>query len=119
MRGELSQFVSQASGAVEQLRRLVALHPFFEDVHMRRVLVHLTHRHLVRAPVALGAPAVDLFRARPALWRAKNDHWPAGPLRETVQTGVGLDAPNFTEDRVEGGGHQLMHLFRLIALDEI
>ena len=86
---------------------------------MGRVLVHLAHRHLVRAPVALGALAVDLLRAGPALGRAQHDHRPARAFRETILTRVGLDALDFADDRVQRGGHQLVHLLRLVALDEI
>ena len=81
LRGEFGQFGPEAAVAVEQFRGLVALHPLFEDAHMSGVLVHLSHRHLMRAPVALGAPAVDLFRAGPSLWGAKHDHRPERALR--------------------------------------
>ena len=81
LRRELGQFGPEAAVAVEQFRGLVALHPIFEDPHMSGVLVHLAHRHLMRAPVALGAPAVDLFRAGPALGRAHHDHRPARAAR--------------------------------------
>src|SRR5207249_1434466 len=94
LRGELGQFGSQAAVAVEQFRGLVALHPIFENTHMAGVLVHLSHRHLMRAPVALGAPAVDLFRTGPSLWGAKHDHRPAGAFGETILARVGLDAPD-------------------------
>ena len=67
LRGELGQFGPQAALAVEQFLGLVALHPLFEDLHMVRVLVHVAHRHLMRAPVAFGALAVDLLRAGPPL----------------------------------------------------
>ena len=65
----------------KQFRGPVALHPLFEDAHMRRVLVHLAHRHLVRAPVALGAPAVDLLRAGPALWACEARSSASGAAR--------------------------------------
>ena len=86
---------------------------------MSGVLVHLSHRHLMRAPVALGAPAVDLFRTGPALWCAKHDHRPERAFGETILARVGFDALDFTHDRVERRGHELVHLFRIITLDEI
>ena len=118
-RGELGQFGPEAAVAVEQFRGPVALHPIFENTHMSGVLVHLSHRHLMRAPVALGAPAVDLFRTGPPLWCAKHDHRPAGAFGETILARIGLDAPDLADDGVEGGGHQLVHRLRLITLDEI
>ena len=86
---------------------------------MRRVLVHRPHRHLVRAPVVLGAPAVDLLRAGPALGRAQHDHRPARAFRETVASRVRLDALDLADDRVQGGGHELVHRLRVVSLDEI
>ncbi len=118
-RGKVGQLGPEAAAVVEQLRGSVALHPLFEDAHMGRVLVHLAHRHLVRAPVVLGALAIDFFRARPALGCAKHDHRPARAFRETILDAHPLDALNFADDLVQGGGHQLVHLFRLIPLDEI
>src|ERR1700737_4532318 len=91
LRGEFGQFGPEAAVAVEELLGLIALHPLFEDAHMCRVLVHLPHWHLVRAPVTLGASAIDFLRARPALGRAKHDHWPVGALGKTILMRVGLD----------------------------
>ena len=118
-RGKVGQFGPQPAAVVEQFGGPVTLHPLFEDAHVGRVLVHLAHRHLVRAPVALGALAVDLFRARPALGGAEHDHRPARAFRETVATRVGLDALDLGDDLVERGCHELVHLFRLVPLDEI
>src|SRR5262245_30267422 len=88
---------------IEQLVRPVAFHPLFENAHMSRILVHLAHWHLVRAPIVLGAFAVDLLRAGPPLGRAKHDHRPAGTLLETVLTRVGLDALNVGDNGIERG----------------
>ena len=118
-RWEVGQFGPQPAVAVEQFRGSVALHPIFEDTHMIRVLVHLAHRHLMRPPVALGAPAVDLFRTSPSLGRAQHDHRPAGAFAETILACIGLDAPDVADDRVERGGHQLVHGLWLIPLDEV
>ena len=86
---------------------------------MRRVFVHLAHRHLVRAPEILGALAIDFFRARPALRSTQHDHRPAWAFAKAIPTRVGFDALNLTDDSVEGLGHQFVHLFRLMSLDEI
>src|SRR5262249_37942859 len=109
----------QAAAAIEEFRGFVALHPLFEDAHMRRVFVHLAHWHLVRAPVILGAPAIDFFRARPTLWRTEHDHRPARAFPKAIAPRVGFDALNLTDDGVERLGHQFVHLFRLTPLDEI
>ena len=85
---------------------------------MSRVFVHLPHRHLVRAPVVFGASAIDLFGAGPALWRAQHYHRPARSFRGAILPGFGFDALNLTNDGVEGFGHQVVHLLRLVPLDE-
>ena len=86
---------------------------------MGRVRVHLAHRHLVRAPVVLGALAIDLFRTGPALGCAEHDHRPAGAFLETISTRSRFDVLNFPDDLIHGRGHQLVHLFRIIPLDEM
>ena len=86
---------------------------------MARVLVHLAHRHLVRAPVTLGTLAVDLLRAGPPLGRAEHDHRPAGAPGEAVAARVGLDAPDLADDGVERAGHEPVHRGRVVPLDEV
>ena len=81
--------------------------------------MHLAHRHLVRPPVILGPLAVDFLRAGPTLGCAHHDHRPQRPLLEPVFLGVGLDALNLLGDRVERVGHDLVHFFRFVPLDEI
>ena len=117
--GQVGQLGPEAAAVVEELPRLVALHPLLEKGHVGRVLVHLSHRYLVRAPVVLGALAVDLLRARPALGRAQHDHGPAGTPRETVSLRVGLDLLDLRDHRVERGRHLLVHLTGLVPFDEM
>ena len=81
--------------------------------------MHLPHRHLMGSPIALGPPAIDLLRAGPALRRAQHDHGPARPLREAVLPRLGLDALNVRDDALKRGGHELVHLLRLISLDKV
>ena len=86
---------------------------------MLGLLVHLAHRHLVRAPVTLGLLAVDLLRAGPALRRAQHDHRPARPLADAVARRASVwIALNLVDDRVERRRHQLVHRLRVVALDE-
>ena len=119
LRGEFSQLRPEAAAAVEELSGLVALHPAFEDPYVGRILVHLPHRHLVRAPIALSASSVDLLWASPALWSAKHDHRPAGAFPKTIPARVSLDALDLADDNVESVGHQLVHLLRFVPLNEI
>ena len=118
-RGKVRQLGAEPADVIEQLCRSVALHPLFEEAHMGRVSVHLAHRHLVRAPVVLGALAIDLLRTGPALGCAEHDHRPAGAFPKTISTRSRFDPLNFPDDLIHGRGHQLVHFVRLIALDEI
>src|SRR5258708_22811644 len=81
--------------------------------------MQLAHWHLVRTPVILSALAIDFFGAGPALRRAKYDHRPERTLLETIFARPGFDALNFPDDRIQCGGHQLVHLFRIPSFDEI
>src|SRR5262245_44048163 len=71
------------------------------------------------APVIFAFFAVDLGWAGPALWRAKDDHWPHRPALETSRSGILPDTLNIRCNRVEGGCHELMHLLWLVTLYEI
>src|SRR5262249_55403893 len=48
----------------------------------------------------------------------KDDHWPARPLLEATRPRAVLNAPDFAACVVERGGHLLMHLDRVVAVDE-
>src|SRR4029077_16231756 len=119
LRRKLGQLGAKPAAVIEELCRAVALPTLFEEAHMGRVLVHLAHWHLVRAPIVLGALAIDLFRTRPAFGCAKYDHWPARALPGTILPRIRFDTFNFIDDLVQGGGHGLVDLFRLMPLHEI
>ena len=98
---QLGQLRDQAARLVEQLFRLVALHPGFEDLHVPG-LGHVGHRHLMRAPVTFRLLAIDFLRAGPALGAAENDHRPQGALGEAVAAGVGLNGLDLADDDGRG-----------------
>ena len=118
-RCEFGELRTEPATLVKQLPGPVAHHPVFEDAHMGGIVVHLSHGHLMRAPVAFGALAVDFLGARPSLGRAEHDHWPARPSGEPVPARVSLDALDLSEDGVQSARHELVHLVGLIALHEI
>ena len=86
---------------------------------MARVVVHLTHRDLVRAPVVLRSLSVDLRGTGPALRGAQDDHGPAWARAAAVTARVVLDPLDVRDDRVERLRHELMHSHGLVALDEV
>src|SRR5215475_6850423 len=88
---------------------------------MLGIFMHLAHRYLVGAPEALCALAVDLFGTGPTLGCAQNNHRPARSLGFPASTFArfGVNLFNLRNDSIEGGCHQLVHLFRFVALDEI
>ena len=53
---------------VEQFLRPVALQPLLEQLQVRRVVAHVGHRHLVRAPVALDRVCRRPSSARSSPW---------------------------------------------------
>src|SRR5215475_8795094 len=117
--GEPGELRTKPAAAVEQLLRLVALHPLLQEPHMGWIFVHRAHGDLMGAPVVLCALTVDLLGARPPLRRAEHDHGPKRSLDGPVSACFGLDALDFADCRIESSGHQLMHYIRIIALDEM
>jgi len=108
----------EAAAGVEQLARPVFFHPLLENPDVLRLL-HVAHRHLVGAPVAFFAQAVDLLRAGPPLRRAHHDHRPDRALLEPVRAGGVLDAADVVDHFLERLGHQFVHRRRVVALDEV
>ena len=80
--------------------------------------VHVAERHLVRAPIAFGFQAVNLFRAGPAFRADQHDHRPARPFRCALQPRAGLNRMDFVQRLIERGRHSQMHLFGLVAFDK-
>src|SRR5215469_15228859 len=100
LRGELRELRYELAVLVEQFLRLVALHPFFQNAHVTRLLMHLAHRYLVRAPIVLSAFTVDLLRAGPAFRRTEHDHRPARPVVRAVTTRLTFDTLDLAENSV-------------------
>src|ERR1019366_7706513 len=76
------------------------------------------------APCTLYGLSIDHFRPRPTLRAAQHYHRPGGQaciptLTNVILTSGILNRANFLYDRVQSSGHQLMHFFRHVALDEI
>ena len=103
--------VARRAVVAEQLVRPVRAHPRLELGERLRVLAQVAERDLVGSRRALA-------RARPALRGAQHDHRPARPLAVAVLAGAPLDLRDLVERLVERGGHALVHVLRVVALDE-
>ena len=77
LRRKLGDFRLQPTVFVEEFFWPIALHPRFKNADVLW-LVHVTHWHLVAAPVAFALFAVDFRRTSPSLRRAEHDHRPGG-----------------------------------------
>ena len=86
---------------------------------MRRILMHLAHRHLVGAPVILqfGLPSTSFGPVQP-FGRTQHDHGPARTSRKPFAAHQ-IGSSDLADDVVQGRGHQLVHLQRVVALDEM
>ena len=112
---------------VEQLLRAVGAQPALQLCEVLGVGGEVGERHLVGAPRALRRQAVHLLGARPALGGAQHDHRPPRALAR-VRAGCGVPIPIITRGTldlrdlphhlIERGRHQLVHLPRVVALDE-
>jgi hypothetical protein len=117
--GHVGQLRLEPATGLEEFLGPIALHPVFEELHVRRVVVHLAHGHLVGAPESLGLLAIDLTRAGPPLGCAQDDHGPPRPLPGALAAGDLLDALDLRHDRVEGAGHQSMHRLGIVPFHEV
>src|SRR6266436_703771 len=87
---------------------------------MRRILVHLSQRHLMSAPETLDLVPVDLLGTGPSLRATQDHHRPPGPLDLRARFArLLLDTPNFPYTVLQGRCHRLMHARGIGAFDEI
>jgi len=63
--------------------------------------------------------AIDLLRTRPALRRSQDNYRPDCPVADIARSGLGLDASNFRDHRVERCGEKLVDGCRIVAFDEV
>src|SRR5262245_18915152 len=73
----------------------------------------------MRAPEAFEVMATHFARGRPALWAAKDDHWPAWPERLSAASRLLLHLADFQDAMFHGCGHRLMHAEWITAFDKI
>src|SRR5215471_12588252 len=117
--GNVSEFRFELALWVKELLWAIAFHPMFKNSDMIRILVHLSHRYLLRPPVALDLATIDLCRACPSLGGFHDNHGPARASGRAVVPRLGLDAANLTDDAFECGSHQWVHLVRFMPFDKV
>src|SRR5271155_3083663 len=87
---------------------------------MRRILVHLGHRHLVSAPETFDLVPVDLLGAGPPLEAAQYHHRPSRSLDFRPRPArLLLDAADFPYAVFQSRRHRLVHAGGIGTLDEI
>ena len=114
LRRQLGQFCDQSAIFIEEFLCLVALHPFFQELYMIGMCGIDEQRDLMRSKCSLDLQTVDDLRACPALGRLEDDHWPAWPSSIVVVARVVLELVDILDGLIDGGGHQFVHLLRLI-----
>ena len=100
----------------EELVGAVALEPLLQQAQVLR-LGHVDG-DLMGPEGALDDLAVHFLGAGPALGGAQDDHGPGGAGFLAADPGVGLDALDFPDGPVQGGGHLLVHILGVIPLYE-
>jgi len=116
LRRELRDLGPESTLVVEQLLGPVAEQPVVELLEVGVGVACARQRHLVGAPRVLGALAVDLLGARPALRGAEDDHRPLG-ARFVLALGAGLDLGDLVQHRVEDCGEALVHLDDVLVVE--
>ena len=114
--GQGLEFGAELALLGEELLGVVAAQPVLHQLQV----VGLGHvdGHLVGPEGALNGLPVHFLGAGPALGGAQDDHGPGGAAVVPGGAGVGLDALDLPDGPVQGGGHGLVHLLRVAALDE-
>src|SRR5207245_9522081 len=116
---QFGEFRNHLSILVKQFLRPITSHPVFEDLHVFRFRLQISHRHLMRAPSALYRLSVDRFRSRPTLRTAQDHHWPGWQAQIAAIPSLVSNRSNFVHYGVQSSGHELMHRFWLMSLDKI
>ena len=117
LRGEFFEFRDQAAVFIEQLFRMIALEPFYQNVQMLFLIHH--DRNLVGQEVAFDPLSVHDLRAGPAFGSPKNDHRPYRTGVVIVFPGMLLDFLNPFDDLVHGLSHAPVHRHGIIAFHKV
>ena len=117
-RRQIGEFRKEPTSPVKQFLWPITLHPLFQQFHMAR-MTHVTHRHLVRTVCSFNPLPIHELRPSPALRRAQDDHGPPGPFLKSLRPRLALDRLDVSHNRIESGGHLVMHGRGIITLDHI
>ena len=105
---------------VEEFLRPVAPQPILELLEvLGRGRGRDGERHLVRPERPLDRLAVDELRPGPPLERSEDDHRPARAGGVAIDPGLVLDLPDVLDHPIEGLGHLLVHLLRVVPSTKI
>ena len=63
--------------------------------------------------------AVDDLWSRPAFGRFEDDHGPARSSRVVLAAGIALKSMDVLNGSVERGGHEFVHLLRLVSFHKV
>ena len=114
--GEGLELGDEGAVLVKELLGMVAPQPPLQLLDAAGLAVVDGNGDLVGAPAALHRLSVHLLGAGPALGGAEDDHGPPGPGGVAGGTGVLLHPLDLPYRPVQGGGHLLVHLLRLVPL---
>ena len=118
LRRQFGELGLQRSVGVEEVFRLVALHPAFQELDMVGMRGVDEHGNLMRAKRAFDLEAVDDLRPGPALGRSEDDHRPARSRGVIAFSRALLDCLDLADGLFDRRRHQPVHRFRLFAFDE-
>ena len=113
---QLLQLRDEPAVFVKELLRVVAAHPGLQQGDVLRVCGVGGEGDAVGQAGALHRKAVQAHGAGPALGGAEDDHGPPGPGGVVLGAGVLLNTADLPHRPVQGGGHGLVHLGRVVPL---
>src|SRR5438876_11965303 len=83
------------------------------------MILQVGYRYLVRATSTFDRLAIHKFRSGPSLGAAQNDHRPERKGSRSLGASFILNGVDFFDNHIEGGRHELVHRFRLVAFHHV
>src|SRR5262249_29259064 len=110
---------NQLTVRIEQFLWFLRAHPFFENLKLLGVFLHVRHGNLVGPPKPLQPVSTDLRRRSPAFRGSEEDHWPARTLGDSRGSTFLLVVPDFGNAVFHSRRHRLVHAFGVGSLHKI
>src|SRR5208283_5076371 len=118
-RCKFRHLVNEFALFIEEVLRLVALHPGFKDLEMFGVFSDRCEGHLVRTEGTFNWDSIHFLRAGPSLGCPQDDHGPDRLFLESALACLKLNGSNLGIAVVQSSRQQLMYGLRVVTFDKV